>query len=67
MKKKLSYSNGKKTNNVIKWFNKINKSSYTFMKFNIQEPYPSILKNLLLKKNYRICKKIYENYKLGRR
>ena len=57
-----------KTDNVIKWFNKINnKSSYTFIKFNKEESYPSISKNLLLKNIYRICKEIYENNKLRRR
>ena len=40
----------KSTDNVIKWANKINKkNSYMITKFDIEEFYPSISKNLLPK------------------
>ena len=43
IKEKTKLQQWKNTNNVITWFNKINnKSSYTFIKFDIEKFYPSI-------------------------
>ena len=50
IKEKTKLQQWKNTENFITWFKKItNKSSYTFIKFDIEEFYPSISKNLLLK------------------